>query len=271
REHRNFTHEEIDFFTTLGGQAAVAIQNARLFLEQEETNERLSHALRVQEEMIQNVSHELRTPLTLIQGYAEMLRTPDASFSAQEQAEFAEIIARGAQQLARMVNLLLAFQPPEQKQLLMERVDITELVQVAVATWQTRASEGGVRLLVSPAPEPLWVEGSSDELLEVLDNLLGNAVKFSPEGGEIAVRVWRAGDETYVAVSDQGIGLASDQLEKVFERFYQVDGSMTRRFGGIGLGLALCKEIVEAYGGRIWAESEGLGQGATFTFALPLA
>ena len=104
---------------------------------------------------------------------------------------------------------------------------------------------------------------------QVMENLLDNAVKFSPREGLIRVRAWTEGNETIIAVSDNGVGIPPDRLEKIFEYFYQVDGSTTRRFGGMGIGLSLCSVIVRAHGGRIWAESAGAGQGSTFYIALP--
>jgi two-component system sensor histidine kinase VicK len=104
--------------------------------------------------------------------------------------------------------------------------------------------------------------------LQVFDNLLGNAIKFSPDGGTVTVRAEPEADRVLVIVEDQGIGIPEDQLDKIFDRFYQVDGSMTRRFGGTGLGLAIVKQIIEAHGGQIWARSE-LGKGSSFYFTLP--
>jgi two-component system sensor histidine kinase BaeS len=114
------------------------------------------------------------------------------------------------------------------------------------------------------------VNGSYGYVRRVLDNLLDNAVKFTPAGGTITVRVRREGDQVVLEVSDTGVGIPSDQLDRIFERFYQVNGSIWRRYGGIGLGLALAKEIVETYGGRVTVESQ-VGEGSTFTVRLPIA
>jgi signal transduction histidine kinase len=112
------------------------------------------------------------------------------------------------------------------------------------------------------------VRGDARRLRQVFDHLLDNAIKFSPNGGTICLSLGEEGDMVCVQVQDQGIGLPTDELERVFDRFYQVDGSATRRFGGTGLGLALVKEVVEAHGGAVWVESE-VGQGSTFTLFLP--
>ncbi len=122
---------------------------------------------------------------------------------------------------------------------------------------------------VLPPGLPL-VRADQDRILQVFDNLIGNAIKFSPDGGVITLQAQEAGDMVRVSVSDTGIGIPADRLERVFERFYQVDGSTTRKFGGAGLGLAIVKRIVEVHGGRIWVESQ-LGCGSTFLFTLPKA
>jgi len=129
----------------------------------------------------------------------------------------------------------------------------------------------GVEVRLDVAPDLPLLMADPDLLGQVVVNLLDNAIKFSPGGGMVTVRAWPEGDEVIIAVSDQGIGIPPDKLAMVFERFYQVDGSMTRRFGGMGIGLALCKASVEAHGGRIWAESGGEGRGSTFYVALPAA
>jgi two-component system sensor histidine kinase VicK len=113
----------------------------------------------------------------------------------------------------------------------------------------------------------VWADRNCLE--QVFDNLLGNAIKFSPDGGKITVCIREEGEYLHVAVSDTGIGIPQDKLERIFERFYQVNGSPTRRFGGTGLGLALVKKAIEAHGGKVWAESQE-GQGSTFFFTLPI-
>ena len=126
--------------------------------------------------------------------------------------------------------------------------------------------------MTSDVPENLpLVMADRGRIVQVFDNLLGNAIKFSPDGGEVTVRaqVEPEGDRVLVTVEDHGVGIPEDKLEKIFERFFQVDGSMTRRFGGTGLGLAIVRQIVQAHGGKVWAMSD-LGKGGTFCFTLPI-
>jgi signal transduction histidine kinase len=123
---------------------------------------------------------------------------------------------------------------------------------------------------IRSAEEHLQVKGDARRLNQVLGHLLDNAVKFSPNGGVVSLTLEREAEMAIIQVVDQGIGLSCDQLDRVFDRFYQVDGSATRYFGGVGLGLALVKEVVEAHGGAVWADSEGVpGKGCTFTLCLP--
>jgi signal transduction histidine kinase len=138
-----------------------------------------------------------------------------------------------------------------------------------LADFQVAAEQAGLSLTAQIADDLPPVSGDSQHLLRVMDNLLGNALKFTPAGGQISVSLWRDGAHAVLEVADTGIGIPHDQLGRVFERFYQVDGSMTRRYGGTGLGLALVKEIVEAHGGQVGVSSV-LGQGSTFTVRLPI-
>jgi signal transduction histidine kinase len=126
----------------------------------------------------------------------------------------------------------------------------------------------GIKLEVVAPTDLLLARADRDRVNQVLDNLLGNAIKFSPNGGRITVQLAAVDGMVQVSVSDTGIGIPADQLERIFDRFYQVDGSATRKFGGAGLGLTIVKRIVEAHGGRIWAESQ-VGRGSTFLFTLP--
>ncbi|MEZ4768592.1 MAG: ATP-binding protein [Caldilineales bacterium] len=128
----------------------------------------------------------------------------------------------------------------------------------------------GLRLDVAATGLPAVIQGSWDHLSEVMQNLLDNARKFSPQGGTVCIRVDASGADAIVSVSDQGIGVSAEKLPQLFERFYQADAGVTRRFGGMGLGLALVREIVIAHRGRVWAESPGEGAGFTVSFAIPV-
>ena len=240
-----------------------------------EANLQLQAALSAKNEMIQNVSHELRTPLTTISGYVELLGEAALGPVTAEQAQALEVMSRQAKQLYFMVNRLLTLQTIDARGLQKIKVEPGLLLHQAVEAWQARAAAAGIRFDLEMSPAMPVVEADADLLNQVFDNLLDNAVKFSPAGGVVRVRAWAAqsgvpeGCRVLISVADSGIGIPPDRLEHVFERFYQADGSTTRRFGGAGIGLALCRKIVAAHGGRIWAESDGERQGSTFYVALP--
>ena len=169
-----------------------------------------------------------------------------------------------------MVNRLLTLQTLHKDALHKVNLSPIALLEQTVREWQGRASQAGLRLrLRVPANLPS-VPVDPYVLTQVLDNLIENAIKFSPNGSVIEVGASLDDHEVVVSVADQGIGIPADQVDRLFERFTQVERSTTRQFGGMGIGLALCREIIEVHDGRVWAESAGKDQGSTFYFTLPL-
>ncbi len=272
----HFSERDLALVESVGRQAGITIQNARLFSRVQAHAAELAKAIarleemdQVKSELIQNISHELRTPLTIIRGYVDLLETEIADSMDPIHRQAVEIIGRRVQMLSQMVADLTGVIQAETKKLREEPVDLTALVQEAVLDFQINT--GAAQLALSSEIDPMdaWVFGDPVYLRRVLDNLLGNALKFTPAGGSITVRLEKDGDAGYLlSVSDTGIGIPADKLERVFERFYQVDGSSTRRYGGTGLGLALVKEIVETHGGIVGVESAE-GQGTSFRVSLP--
>ncbi|HEY65975.1 MAG TPA: GAF domain-containing protein, partial [Caldilineae bacterium] len=264
-----WSEAEQEAMETFARQAAIALENARLYSSLQETNEQLQKALQAKEEMIQNVSHELRTPLTLIQGYVELLKDGYLGSLSPQQAEAVHSIHANSRRLHFMIHRLLTLQT-----LAPERFQYTSMSPISwlkdtAERWRQQAEEAGIRLSLDLPPTLPFIKGDPELLFQVMDNLIDNAIKFSPEGGEIRIRARQEGDELIISISDQGIGLSPEELPHVFERFYQADGGTTRRFGGMGIGLTLCKAIIEGHGGRIWAQSEGMGKGSTFYISLP--
>ncbi|WP_376792986.1 GAF domain-containing protein [Thermoflexus sp.] len=270
-----FQPEHERLLTIVAAQAAAAIENARLFHElrahAEELRrayEELQEADRLKDEIVQNVSHELRTPLTFIKGYVDLLMEGSMGPLTEAQREAMEIIAEKTNLLSRLVGDIVTLQRIERGTLSFEAVDIVALARISIQSFQLTAAQAGLEFVMEDPGGPVMVWGDRERLSQVLDNLLHNAVKFSPNGGRITLRILDQEDHVQVSVQDTGIGIPPDKLERIFERFYQVDGSTKRRFGGMGLGLAIVKRIVEAHGGRVWAESE-LGKGSTFYFTIP--
>jgi signal transduction histidine kinase len=230
----------------------------------------LQDAMDAKNQMLQNVSHELRTPLFSVSGYAEALHDGLYGKLLPEQLPALEVIGRSAQKMIRLVNDLLALQALDRSQLLMSRVDLPALLADCVDTFGQRAVATGVRLNATCHPDVPILCGDCARLAQVISNVLDNAIKFSPDGGEVSLSAAAASDgRVRIAVSDHGIGIPADQLPRIYDRFYQVDNSMARRFDGQGLGLSIARRIVELHNGTIEAESE-VGMGTTFYITLPV-
>ncbi|MBN1140011.1 MAG: GAF domain-containing protein [Anaerolineae bacterium] len=274
-----FSDAEVHAMSLLATQAAIAIQNARLYDAAQQRAQELSIALAQQREIdhwkaefIQNVSHELRTPLTLIQGYAEMLNDGELGDLSAAQRKPITIITNQAQALQALVADMLAILRAEAQAMQIEPVSLADLVLAAVDDFQGLVGQSELTLETDLQSDAPLVNADPRQLRKVMDNLLSNAVKFTPAGGRLTVRVYACQDGACVQVSDTGIGIPPDQLDRIFERFYQVDSSIRRRYEGAGLGLALVHEILEGHGGWIKAESKGVpGHGSVFTFWLPAA
>jgi PAS domain S-box-containing protein len=229
----------------------------------------LRRSERLRRELIANVSHELRTPLTSIKGFAETLLA-GALHDPQHARRFLEIIESEANRLMKLVDDLLELSRLESKGVTfqLQPVDLDRLCRAVVERYAPHAEEAGIRLTYAGG-SPAVVHADPDRVEQVLTNLLDNALKFTPEGGEIRVRVSREGTHAVVSVEDTGRGIPPDDLPHIFERFYRADRSRARRAGGFGLGLAIAKHLVEMQGGRIWATSRPQ-EGSTFSFLLPL-
>ncbi|PKO20793.1 MAG: hypothetical protein CVU38_18225 [Chloroflexi bacterium HGW-Chloroflexi-1] len=268
-----YTEEHARLAQAFAAQAAVAIENSRLYEEIMIANTELAAALRLREEMVQNVSHELRTPLALIRGYAELMLSDSMGHMTPEQERALQIMMRRSQELGGMVDDLLMLKTPEARSSKRETFDLSKLISETMEGLELKAKEAGITFKQDLSAETPPVKGNMEHIRRVVSNLLGNAIKFSPDGGVVTAKLRPySKEEVLLSVSDTGIGIPPDKLDKIFDRFYQVDGSTTRRFGGAGIGLALVEEIVAGHGGRVWAESAGIpGKGATFFVTLPAA
>jgi signal transduction histidine kinase/DNA-binding response OmpR family regulator len=274
-EHPPFAQSELDFLKGLAGQAAIAIDNARMYATERQRALELVRALeqqrdldRMKNEFIQNISHELRTPLSIVRGYAELLEQGDLGDLPPAQRESISVMARRSRMLSKMLDDLLTILAAETRKMVKEVVDLTKLIESMLLDFQPAAKQAGVTLSADIAPDVPMISGDPVHLRRVIDNLVGNALKFTPSGGRVLVCLAQAGGNVVLEVSDTGIGIPPEQQPRIFDRFYQIDGSTTRRYGGVGLGLALVKEIVESHGGRVSVMSRE-GQGSTFRVILP--
>ncbi|MBN1979797.1 MAG: response regulator [Anaerolineae bacterium] len=276
RAERDFGAHDVDLLTTIGNQIGVAVARAQYAADLRMTNIQLEQAnieLRqldeLREQFIQNVAHELRTPLALVRGYVEMLA--QGGLGPEEQRVALEVTSRRVETLVELVEGITTLQDLGGRSMRLETVSPAELIKTACQMTMQRAVNAGIDLCCDCADDVCSIPGDFTRLSQALHQLLDNACKFSPEGTVVAVAAWLDSDAEAmcISVADQGIGIPAEEHERIFERFYQVDGGLTRRYGGTGLGLALVKEIIEAHRGRIAVESE-VGRGSTFTMYLPL-
>jgi PAS domain S-box-containing protein len=225
---------------------------------------------RMKNEFVSVVGHELRTPLTAIRGSLGLIAGGVFGELPGESRRMLEIAISNTDRLVRLINDILDIERIEAGKIAMARemCDAARIMRQAEELMAPAASSAGVSLQVAPESARIWAD--PDRVLQALTNLIGNAVKFSPEGGTVAVDARGSDGELLISVRDEGRGIPADQLERIFDRFAQVDASDSREKGGTGLGLAISRTIVHRHGGRIWAESRP-GEGATFTIALPLA
>jgi PAS domain S-box-containing protein len=220
----------------------------------------------VKSSLISTVSHELRTPLTLIHGFAELLVLRDMPVERRRAA--AEEILEASRRLARLIDDLLSVSRMESGRLVLDPrpLDLGGLVERTLSPFRAMAARHSIRSEIPAGLPVIW--GDPDKVEQILTNLVGNAIKYSPAGGEVVVSVSCEDDEVRVSVRDQGIGMSPRDMGQLFEKFYRVDRDEVRRAGGTGLGLYITKRLVEMHGGRIWAES-WTGSGSEFSFTLP--
>jgi two-component system phosphate regulon sensor histidine kinase PhoR len=223
---------------------------------------------RVRRDFVANVSHEFKTPLTAIQGFAETLLGGALDDKANRK-RFVEIIREQAQRLTRLTDDLLKLSRIEAGRLDLESrpLSVAALVNGCVESARLKAESKGLHITVELPEDIPSIRGDAAQLGEVLQNLVDNALQYTPPGGHIDVSAYSNGHEVIFTVADTGIGIPESDLERIFERFYRVDAARSREAGGTGLGLSIARHIVDAHGGRIWVES-AVGQGSRFRFSI---
>ncbi|HEV8670083.1 MAG TPA: GAF domain-containing protein [Candidatus Limnocylindria bacterium] len=269
RTVRRFSDREVQIVETFADQAAIAIQNVRLFNEIQDKSQQLEVASRHKSEFLANMSHELRTPLNAIIGFSQVLRQSLFGPINEKQEEYLDDILSSGNHLLSLINDVLDLSKVEAGQVELEvaSFSLREALERGVVMVREPATKHGVRLSLELAPGVDLVEGDERRLRQVIFNLLSNAVKFTPEGGEVVVATASRDHEVVISVTDTGPGIRVEDHERIFEEFQQTDVGAQQR-EGTGLGLALSKRLVELHGGRIWVESEP-GHGSRFVFTLP--
>jgi signal transduction histidine kinase len=264
-----WTEEDRTYLSILAAQAAVAIESAQLVEKLKRANRELSELDNLKNDFIAIASHELRTPLAVILGYASFLKhNPNGQVN-----EHATKVMNSALQLRRIIEDMtnLRYLKQGKAEIKREPIALAKLLDDVLADMRSLGETKGHTLVEARPPDViLYVDPIRVGM--ALTNVLNNAIRFTQSGGHITIesRLVEQG-MIWISVTDNGIGLEPDQLERIFDEFYQVEDYLTRRHGGIGIGLSIARALIEANGGEIWANSPGIGQGATFTMTLPLA
>ena len=262
-----FADTDLKLLSVIASQAAIAINNAKLIQALKKANVELSEADDMKRAFMAVASHELRTPLGIILGYATFLQD-EASGESKQHAEYvlkAAMRLRGILDDMKNMNLLYT----GEADLDISLTNVQEIINTAkeeiIPTAEAKSHK--VTFEFPTNQIPLSVDGQ--KLSEVFINILSNAIRFTPSEGEIKLKVLEKDNYVLISIQDNGRGLPAEKLEKIFEGFYQVENHMRRRSGGLGVGLAIAREIIRLHGGTIWAESDGVDQGTTFFVRLP--
>lgn len=262
----NFNQHDVETLAILADIAGVAVEKARLIEELRRANAELNELDQLKTDFIAVASHELRTPLSIILGYVSFLREEANSTMAQQLDNVLQAAVHLRTLIQDMLNL--RYVDAGDTSLKRTQIDFVELVRnMAIDRDETAAAkQQHIHVNLPDEALPVLVDKSMMEV--ILSNLLNNAVKFTPQGGRIDLSVERHGDEAWLSISDNGIGIPEDKIDWIFKRFYQVESPLRRHYEGMGLGLAIVKELIELHHGRIWAENRP--KGSKFTFALSL-
>jgi signal transduction histidine kinase len=267
RKERSFTPSDSEFSTVLAGQASIALENARLFSEIQEAYEELRMLDHMKSEFINIAAHELRTPLAILMGYGTLLEDESSGL----QRDYVANIMRNAMRLRSLIDDMLSLQYLESgvASLTRDRLSLQLVLEEIIQDMSLMIEEKKLKIQIQIPEDFPPIVTDSQKLDLIIMNLFHNAIKFTPAEGAVTFDARIEGDRAVMSVSDTGIGIPADKLNRVFDRFYQVEQSLTREYGGIGLGLAITKGMVEVCGGDIWVESKE-GEGTTFTFTLPV-
>jgi signal transduction histidine kinase len=263
-----FSEEDGQVLMTLAAQAAVAIENARLITALQNAYEQLNRVDQIKSDFIAIASHELRTPLGLILGYAAMLREDLKNPDTMQQLD---VVMNSALRLRDLIDDMVNVQHVEEgkAKLVLTEFVLQEVVQHVVAAVSELYVVKQQEVLINLPPQPLTLTADREKIMLVINNLLTNAIKFTDARGRIMLTAECKNGDVQLHVADTGVGIPAREVEHIFDRFYQVEPHLTRTHGGLGLGLAIAKGMIELHGGKIWVESvEGLG--SRFSFSVPV-
>ncbi len=267
KDGAHYTEQDLTVLETLGALAAQAVKNAKLQGKVRATSIELAELERLKTDFIAITSHELRTPLGLILGHATFLR----ELAGAQYSEQLDIIIRNATKLKEIVENLSDVDNIQTgaARVRHQRVSLAKIAQDVILMFQDEANSRNITLKCEIGAAPYYINADEAKLSVALSNLVKNSLQFTEAGGHVTIRIEEASGHFKVSVTDDGIGIPARDLPRVFERFFQVEAHLTRRYGGMGLGLSVAKAMIELHGGRIWVESQE-GMGSTFTFLLPI-
>lgn len=262
-----FSPEDGQLLMTLAAQAAVAIENAQLFTALQKAYQQLNEVDQLKSDFIAIASHELRTPLGLILGYAAMLKEDAGSDTAHQ----LDVVLQSALRLRSLIDDMVNLQQVGEGRgkLTVEEFSLQDVIRSAAQALKDLYTTKDQTLTIDVPSQPIRVKADRTKITLVLNNLLSNAIKFTPGQGHISISSEVQNGEVQVHVADTGEGIPEADQKMIFDRFYQVEPHLTRKHGGLGLGLAIAKGLIDLHGGRIWCESV-VGYGSRFSFAIPI-
>jgi signal transduction histidine kinase len=265
-----FTQDDIQIASHLAAQAAIAIENARLLEQLRGAYDELAELDRLKSDFVAIASHELRTPLSIILGYATFLRDDAKDETASSQID---IVLQSALRLRSIIDDMVNLRHVETGELQLESstFSLKELIDEVTHEFGVLAEAKRQSLSVSfHSEDELMMDADRQKIYMVIANIISNAIKFTPENGKILVEAYRKGNEVWMHFIDSGVGIPKRDWDRIFNRFFQVEPSLTRRYEGMGLGLSIAKEMLDLHKGRIWVESVE-GKGSRFTVVVPFS
>ena len=281
KEEDEVSEEEKDLISGFTDIVGLAVQNSKLYSSVEEkskdlrvANLKLKQLDKLKDEFVSIASHELRTPLTVIRSYVELLITGKAGKLNTKQYEYLERVFASSNRLANLVSTMLDLSRIESGRIKLakENVDITDLVNEVVAEMKAKADEQKIDLTVTGFNDRTLLFADKERIREVMINLVGNALKYTPTGGSVGISMTINKKEITISIKDTGIGISQANMDKLFKKFGIIGSEYSVKKGitSTGLGLYLSQQLVQLHGGKIWVESEGEGKGSTFIFSLPI-
>lgn len=264
RRNRPFTQSDLDLLHNLTSQVSIAVENAELYTKIVTTNEQLREAIRLKDELVSMVAHDFRSPLTSIQAFSELLQD---RVSDEGIKKYLSIINRQSKHLASLAADTLTMSRLETGNFPLD-FRVFRINELLSSLMEARSADINVDLKFELPEQDVEISGDSRRIYEVIDNLVGNAIKYSPDGAFVRVSVNKSHDGLQISISDKGMGICEADKPRLFQKFSRLDSARQRQISGTGLGLYICRAFIEAHGGRIWVDSE-VGKGSTFHFILP--